>query len=620
MLGRLHAINSLDDTTEIMGSELLDLCKRNPNDLAKIKSVVENCPESATKYRDNDGRTALHVLCANRPSLQSVAFLAADPNSCRRRTSKGMLPLHYICREQASEDVVDFMLSQYPESVQVPTASGWFPLHLACARGSSLGVIQRLIQEWPESARQATQDGRMALHFACANHAPLQVVQLLVQQNWHAIQVQDRNQWTPLHIACAYSRNLDIIRYLVDEWKDGMLCHGKLKQLPLHVACWEGQELPIVNFLVEACPQAVLMRDSNSRLPLHCACQGNAGMPVIQYLIVQAPASALELGETVEEIAVYSMNKGVSQNAPSPQPAWCEWLKQNVPAFENESVDVTTFPVISKTTEKEEPISLNLQKRGNAKQSTNKQEISESLAVLTPSNVAAVGTLKQPQTQAQLIAHKQINLTSDQNQRPRRGQKQRTKSPQNESNKKHAPEVVSVGKTLHEACERPQSLNEIVRLLSEKPAAIEVTTYNNMLPIHTASLNEASAEILEVLISFSPHSVCQQDVEGNLPIHLACYSGATFESIEVLVKQWPASLEMKNTQGQTPLDKARSPFLHDPDYQIISYLESQISRNLQGKVLQNLASFPRLSSLNNRMIFVAFVSPTRFAVVGTRPA
>lgn len=614
MTGHIRRTTNCDNATESIGSQLFEVCKRSPADLSKIKSIVESFPERVSKFRDSDGRTALHVLCANRPPLQSVVFLAPDLNSCRQRTSKGMLPLHYACREQASEDVVDFLLKQYPESVQIPTASGWFPLHLASARGSSLGVIQRLISAWPESVQQATRDGRMALHFACANHASLQIVQLLIRQNPNSIQVQDQNELTPLHIACAYSDNLDIIKYLVDEWKDGLVCPGKLGRLPLHLACWEGQTLQNVKFLVHACPQAIMTRDNDGLLPLHCACKGDAGMAVIQHLIVQAPISALELGRTVEEIAIYVSNKGVMQNAPPPPVAWCEWIKQNVSAVTDKSEQITALPLPVKDTNEQDP-----------KEAIIKKGTTDASTPIVPPDTSLpdkeMAGLELPVTEVKAEEdQKQTHLIIEPDQmqrRPRRGNKLHGNTPMNGHQPKNPPEVVLAGKKLHEACEIPQSFDEIFQILSDKPAAIYVCTYNNMLPIHTASLNKASAEILEFLLNRSPESVHRQDGEGNLPIHLACYSGAPFESIKILVNEWPDSLTMKNNEGLTPIDKAKQPFLVQPDHRVVSFLESEFLQNSHAQQDHSIIPpCPRSASLISDTITLPLMAPQKMTAYG----
>lgn len=134
-------------------------------------------------------------------------------------------------------------------------------------------------------------------------------------------------------------------------------------------------------------------------------------------------------------------------------------------------------------------------------------------------------------------------------------------------------DLALAGQELHQACEAPQDLNEIIRILSEHPAAATVPTYGNMVPVHTACLNQAPTDILEFLLSLNPESIQMMDGEGNLPIHLACFSGASIQAIQFLGKEWPESLSITNNQGQTPIDRARHPFLDSPDHQVVTWLE-----------------------------------------------
>lgn len=544
---------------EVMGAQLQELCKHEPDGLSKIQGIFTRCPNAAM-YRDSDGRTALHVLCAHRPPLQSVAFLAANPMSCLQQTTKGMLPLHYACRNNASEEVVEFLLGQCPETVRMANSSGWLALHLACARGASLQVIEKLVNAWPDSVRQATNDGRMALHFACANHAPLEVVQLLIMHCREALSVQDQNEWAPLHIACAYSENVDVITYLAVECPEILQSRGNLGRLPIHVACWEGQQLPIVEFLVHACPLSLLKRDINHLLPLHCACLGSASQPVIEFLIEQSPDSVLEIGLTVQEVARHVCRES---GRSSPPLLLCQWLHRVQPAL---IYDIPSDQKVNQTLP-DVPMTRNSVSPA--------EDLSKPKTSIDQAPVAREGS--QSHTQTQTLSDDEAQLQNDDPTTARRPRRANKATGQQQQPKKLPPDAVIAGQQLHKACEAPQSLNEIMQILSETPTAIEMTTYGNALPIHTAALNQASSVILKFLVRLLPSSLLQADSEGNLPIHLACYSGASLESIKFLVKECPESVKWKNIQQQTPLDKAKQPFMENPDAQVISFLENTMS-------------------------------------------
>ena len=62
-------------------------------------------------------------------------------------------------------------------------------------------------------------------------------------------------------------------------------------------------------------------------------------------LISQSPATALELGQTPQEVAMYALNHGVIQDAPKPPDAFVEWLKRHVPTLASAPAGSATPPL-----------------------------------------------------------------------------------------------------------------------------------------------------------------------------------------------------------------------------------------------------------------------------------
>jgi hypothetical protein len=92
--------------------------------------------------------------------LRQAAFQLGDSD---------LTALHLCCRQGASIDIIDAILSVARSTAQLPDAFGWLPIHYACACGATSAVIKRLAEEFPESRTTVDRRGRTPLHFALGN-------------------------------------------------------------------------------------------------------------------------------------------------------------------------------------------------------------------------------------------------------------------------------------------------------------------------------------------------------------------------------------------------------------------------------------------------------------------
>jgi hypothetical protein len=133
----------------------------------------------------------LHKECASTSpsSLRRIRIIVRNnPEALKVRDGRnGPLPLHVACNAfllgGGSLKVVQYLIEQWPESVQTSERTGCLPLHSICAFDAPLAVIQYLVEQWPEFVKAVDNRGFLPLHYVCRNQkARMEVIQYLVRQ------------------------------------------------------------------------------------------------------------------------------------------------------------------------------------------------------------------------------------------------------------------------------------------------------------------------------------------------------------------------------------------------------------------------------------------------------
>ena len=98
----------------------------------------------------------LHVACKHQANVNVVnALISAYPEFVKVKAGlKGKLPLHEACRGNLEFSVVNALISVYPESVKVKNNSQTLPLYHACENprhGACIDTIKVIIKAYPEA-------------------------------------------------------------------------------------------------------------------------------------------------------------------------------------------------------------------------------------------------------------------------------------------------------------------------------------------------------------------------------------------------------------------------------------------------------------------------------------
>jgi len=106
---------------------------------------------------------------------------------------------------------------------------------------------------------------------------------------------------------------------------------------------------------------------------------------------------------------------------------------------------------------------------------------------------------------------------------------------------------------LHIACMENASFNVIKLLLSYNMNGSSAQDTQGRLPLHYALSNAAPIEVITALIQAYPKGVNVTDSSGWLPIHVACYCCSSLEVITMLLGASPQTATLKTDKGRTPM-------------------------------------------------------------------
>jgi len=207
---------------------------------------------------------------------------------CAARNEYQNLPLHVACGNQASVDVVKWLVEIYPDAVQVKSNGGWLPLHYACRFQASFPVIKYLIKCYPKALEEETDDCWLPIHFACRYQGSTEITELLIRKFPESLKAKQLDGWLPLHVACRHQAPLSIIKLLVEKYPQAIEVPNRDGLLPLHYAC-AGASLDVIQFLVKRCPETIQAKTNRGSFPLHLACAWQAPLVNIQFIVEQCP-------------------------------------------------------------------------------------------------------------------------------------------------------------------------------------------------------------------------------------------------------------------------------------------------------------------------------------------
>lgn len=146
-----------------------------------------------------------------------------------------ILPIHQACKtEGCTVDFLESLIWAYPESLSIPeTGFRRLPLSIAIRSRQSDEVISFLLTQFPDSASKQDILGRVALHYAISNHSSIHIIEELVLVCPSTSFASDNLGWTPVHVAANMARSATMLQVLLKHGSEAVVTATKKGNTPL---------------------------------------------------------------------------------------------------------------------------------------------------------------------------------------------------------------------------------------------------------------------------------------------------------------------------------------------------------------------------------------------------
>ncbi len=295
---------------------------------------------------DDRGMSCAHYACSSEHALKKLEVIAeVCPEAFRCQSETCGLPIHYASKKGCDEEVLKFLIAQYPESLVVHHYHDNLgsPLHCAakdrfkddlgpplqhakfkCMRlllqerykallEMGIPIVHaflddqqildkdQILAEHPFSREEQVEEdamGRTLLHLIFRHTTDTDVIMRLCIFHSSCLSTQDNNGWLPLHHAMRHKASPETISHMISRGDpEHLQMTDRNGQTPLHVACRWGEPTgtsPSDHFerlqnaigaVVGKYPHLVRMMDNNGCTVLHLACRHAHSRSIIKVLL-----------------------------------------------------------------------------------------------------------------------------------------------------------------------------------------------------------------------------------------------------------------------------------------------------------------------------------------------
>jgi ankyrin repeat protein len=185
-----------------------------------------------------------------------------------------------------SDDVLRYLLAQWPSWVYERDINGNTSLHHAVRSMAKLEAVELLVRLCPGSIRVRNNQGSLPVHCALDQEDPSHEILEFLVRSWRDLVSESDNQGRrPIHVGLETNDpSVEAVRFLARQGLGPAGQQNAQGQLPLHIAAEWGHSLEIVHLLVETSPLSVLVEDNHGRNPLELAGAANNSTSTLEVL------------------------------------------------------------------------------------------------------------------------------------------------------------------------------------------------------------------------------------------------------------------------------------------------------------------------------------------------
>ncbi|XP_062608649.1 putative ankyrin repeat protein RF_0381 [Saccostrea cucullata] len=232
-------------------------CQDGKTDM--VKYLVETYPDLLKEHTDFQGNSLFIT-----PTVDG-------------KNKLGETILHAAC-ENGHYNMGEYLLSKYPQLLDVCSTDGYNVLH-AAALGGNVDLFKYLSSKGL-NVYCKTNNGVTVFHMCC-DEGREEMFRYLVNRYPGLTSVIDNKGWTVLHSAC-WGGNVEIVSFLIDKGMDINTLSNDGRSI-LHRACLNGK-FEVCEYLVENYPHLLDVKDKSSNTVLHDAARGG-NVQIIELLI-----------------------------------------------------------------------------------------------------------------------------------------------------------------------------------------------------------------------------------------------------------------------------------------------------------------------------------------------
>ena len=283
--------------------------------------VVKETPPSNTKDNEGPDYTCLHLALEDKVT-EEVTFkvLNAWPGACKNRDKRGMTPLAYALKHNASTALFRSILDAHPEAVMdtdfvtahargrspTPLGTPLVPkgqtlLKLALQHNASDEIVTTLLHKWPGALKEVDENGKTALHVRMFEDAPADAVVRHMQsfasdfecyqnlvEGGGRLDVQIFLAWwkdhaencagkttdtlcNMLHLALKHEAPNEVTLHVLNAWPAGVKEKNEDGQIPLFFALAKDVSEGVMQALLKAWPESAKLENDRGAIPLQMA-------------------------------------------------------------------------------------------------------------------------------------------------------------------------------------------------------------------------------------------------------------------------------------------------------------------------------------------------------------